>query len=472
MSLAEELRWVDAVGTADLVRAREVTAREVVEAAAARMDAARALNAVTLDLVDRALAAAEAPLPDGPLAGAPLLLKDLGGTLAGVPETMGSRATRGWVPDFTVAPVQAYLDAGLLITGKTNTPEWGNYCATESELLGVALNPWDPLRSPGGSSGGSAVAVAAGVAPAASGGDGTGSIRVPASCCGVVGLKPARGRVSVAPDGQWMDGLAVLHALTRTVRDSAALLDVVARPVPGDPYGAAAPGGSFMQAAVTPPRSLRILLALEPPFPGPVDPAVRAAVERVARLLADLGHEVDEGTPRLGDPAAARHAVAVLHGVANVALHRFATEVLGRPPAPDELEPVTWEMVRLGEQVTGLQHSDAIDVLHQQGRSFATACDGYDVLLCPTLNVPPPPLGTVTKARGSVDAFFDAEFALTGWTAVANIAGCAAISLPLGQAEGVPVGVQLMAPGEAILLSLAAQLEQAAPWADFRPVNP
>ena len=469
MNLAEELRWVDAVGTADLVRAREVTAREVVEATARRIEAARALNAVTLDLVERALAAADGPLPDGPLAAAPFLLKDLGGTLAGVPETMGSRATRTWVPDFTAAAVQAYLDAGMLIAGKTNTPEWGNYCATESELLGVAVNPWDPQRSAGGSSGGSAVAVAAGVVPAASGGDATGSIRVPASCCGVVGLKPARGRVSLAPDGQAIDGLACVHALTRTVRDSAALLDAAARPVPGEPYGAAVAEGSFAHAAATAPGRLRILLATEPPFPGNVDPAVRTAVERVAAVLADLGHDVDEGSPRLADPGAVRHAVAVVHGVANLALHRFATEVLGRPPAPDELEPVTWEMVRFGEETTGLQHADGVDTLHRETRSFAAAVAGYDVLLCPTLNVPPPPLGTLTQARGSVDAFFDAEFAVTGWTAVANITGWAAISLPLGHDNGLPIGVQLMAPGESALLSVAAQLAQAAPWADRRP---
>jgi amidase len=469
VSLAEQTRWLDAVAQADVIRAGEVTVEELLDAAAERIEASAPLNAVTLNLVERARAQIAGGLPDGPLAGVPFLLKDLGGTLGGVPETMGSRALKDWVPPETSWLVQRYLDAGLVIAGKTNTPEFGNYCATESELLGVAINPWNAERSPGGSSGGSAVAVATGVVAAASGGDATGSIRMPSACCGLVGLKPSRGRVPVAPDGQWLDGLACLHGLTRTVRDTAALLDASAGPAPGDPYGAITPPAPFAQAAASEPGALRILLALDPPFAGDLDPEVGRIVEDVARRLEGLGHTVEAGTPGFGDPEAARHAVAVIHGVDNLGSYHFATQVLGRPPREEEFEPVTWEMIRAGETVTGLEHAEAVNAMHAAGRRFAEDCAGFDVVLCQSLNVPAPPLGTLTKARGSVDAFFDAEFAVTGFTTAANITGWAAITLPLGETGGLPVGVQLMAPGEPVLLSLAAQLEQALPWRDRRP---
>jgi amidase len=469
VNLADETRWLDAVAQAELVAKGQVSAKELLEATAERIEQAAPLNAVTLNLSERAQGQIDDGLPGGPLHGVPFLLKDLGGTLAGVPETMGSRAMRDWVPRETSWLVQRYLESGLVVAGKTNTPEFGNYCATESEFLGVALNPWARERSPGGSSGGSAIAVATGVVAAASGGDATGSIRVPSSCCGIVGLKPSRGRVPVAPDGQWLDGLACLHVLTRSVRDTAVLLDASAGPAPGDPYGAITPPAPFAHAAATDPGRLRIMLALDPPFEGALDPQVRHVVEAVARQLESLGHVVEVGAPGFGDAEAARHAVAVIHAVDNLGTHRFATEVLGRPPREEELEPVTWEMVRAGEQVTGLEHADAVDALHRAARAFAAGCAGFDVVLCQSLNVPPPPLGTLTQARGSVDAFFDAEFSVTGFTTAANITGWAAITLPLGEVGGLPVGVQLMAPGEPVLLSLAAQLEQAMPWADRHP---
>jgi amidase len=382
---------------------------------------------------------------------------------------MGSRALKDFVPDANSWLVDRYLEAGLVVAGKTNTPEFGNYCATESELLGHAVNPWDAERSPGGSSGGSAVAVATGVVAAASGGDATGSIRMPSACCGLVGLKPSRGRVPVAPDGQVLDGLACLHVLTRTVRDTAVLLDATAGPAAGDPYGALTPPGGFAEAAARDPARLRILLALEPPFDGTLDPEVRGVVEHTARTLEGLGHDVEVGAPGFGDREAARHAVAVIHAVDNLGSHGFACEVLGRPVREDELEPVTWEMVRAGEHVTGLQHVEAVNAMHAAGRHFALDCAGFDVVLCQSLNTTAPPVGTLTRATGSVDAFFDREFAVTGFTTAANITGWAAIQLPVGEVGGLPAGVQLMAPGEAVLLSVATQLERALPWADRHP---
>jgi amidase len=268
--LALELARLDAIGQGEVVASGELSAVELLEAAIVRLEAARQLNAVIADLFDRGREQAGAldrsgaarTGEAGPLAGVPFLLKDLGASLAGAPEAMSSRALRTHVATDTAWIVECYLDAGLVIFGKTNTPEWGNHCTTEPSLFGPTVNPWSPSITPGGSSGGSAAAVAAGVVPAASGGDGTGSIRVPASCCGLVGLKPRRGRTSFAPGaGHGLEGLVNEHALTRTVRDSAALLDAVTGTAPGDPYTAAVPKAPFLQSITQPPAAQRIVMA-------------------------------------------------------------------------------------------------------------------------------------------------------------------------------------------------------------------
>ncbi len=476
---AVELGGIDAIGQAELVANGDVTATELLDAAIARLETARGLNAVIADLFERGRAQAAAldesgALRDGdagPLAGVPFLLKDLGSSLAGTPEAMGSRALRTHVAFKTAWTVERYLAAGLVVFGKTNTPEWGNHCTTEPSLFGPTVNPWSPAITPGGSSGGSAAAVAAGVVPAASGGDGTGSIRVPASCCGLVGLKPRRGRSSFAPGaGQGMEGLVNGHALTRTVRDSAALLDVISGTVPGDPYSAPPPDTPFLDAIAEPPAAQRILTTTDSPFPGTsTHPEVVAAVESVARALAGLGHHVETGAPRI-DPDAVADAIAVLHTVSNAELHAFATAYLGREPREDEFEPSTWVMVREGFTTTGLAYAEAIGAVHAQTRRFAAGMTGHDVLLVPTLLTPPPPYALLDQPRGTTRKFFDVEFATTGWTTLANVTGWAAISLPLGvSSDGLPVGVQLMAPDETILLQLARQLEVAAPWADRTP---
>ncbi|AQA05400.1 amidase [Mycobacterium sp. MS1601] len=468
---AFELASVDALGQAELVAAGDLTAAELLEAAVLRLEAARGLNAVITDLFDRGREQAANLTAQGPLAGVPFLLKDLGASLAGTPEAMGSRALRNHVATDTSWVVQRYLDAGLVVFGKTNTPEWGNHCTTEPSLFGPTVNPWSAAITPGGSSGGSAAAVAAGVVPAASGGDGTGSIRVPASCCGLVGLKPRRGRASFAPDGgHALEGLVNGHALTRTVRDSAALLDTITGAAPGDPYTAPLPAIGFLDAVGQPVTGVRVLMSTASPFPGPAtDPQVVAAVENTARLLENLGHHVDQGAPHI-DADAVADAIAVLHTVSNAQLHALATEVLGREPHENEFEPSTWEMVREGFTTSGLRYAGAISAVHAQTRRFADGMRNHDVLLVPTLLTPPPGYAHLDQPRGSTRAFFDVEFATTGWTSLGNVTGWAAISLPLGTTtDGLPIGVQLMAPGETVLLQLAAQLELAAPWADRRP---
>jgi amidase len=476
---AFELADVDAIGQSQLVAAGELSAVELLDAAIVRLEAARDLNAVILDLFDRGRhqateldsAGRARSGESGPLAGVPFLLKDLGASLAGAPEAMGSRALRTHVAAENSWTVDRYLAADLVVFGKTNTPEWGNHCTTEPSLFGPTANPWSPSITPGGSSGGSASAVAAGVVPAASGGDGTGSIRVPASCCGLVGLKPRRGRSSFAPgSGHSLEGLAVAHALTRTVRDSAALLDVIAGTAPGDPYFVAPPTTAYLDATTEKPPAQRILLATASPFPGsPTDPAVVAAVEATGRLLTELGHSVEPGAPTI-DPDVVADAVATLHTVSNVELHALATGHLGREPAEDEFEPSTWVMVREGFTTTGAEYAGAIADVHAQTRRFAAGMAGHDVLLVPTLLTPPPPYALLDQPRGTTRAFFDVEFATTGWTSLANVTGWAAISLPLGStADGLPIGVQMMAPDETVLLQLAAQLEESAPWVDRHP---
>ena len=470
---------LDAIAQAGLVASGELSATELLEAAIVRLEAARGLNAVITDLIDRGRQQAAAldasgalrNSGSGPLAGVPFLLKDLGASLAGAPEAMGSRALRTHVASESAWIVDRYLAAGLVVFGKTNTPEWGNHCTTEPLLFGPTVNPWSPSITPGGSSGGSAAAVAAGVVPAASGGDGTGSIRVPASCCGLVGLKPRRGRTSFAPGGgHGLEGLVNEHALTRTVRDSAALLDAVAGSAPGDPYTAPVPKLTFLQAITQPPAAARILIATASPFAGPAThPEVVAAVAQTGAALDGLGHVVEPGAPTV-DADTVADAIAVLHNVSNAQLHALATAHLGREPHEDEFEPSTWVMVREGFTTTGVEYAEAIAAIHAQTRRFAAGMATYDVLLAPTLLTPPPPYALLDQPRGSTRAFFDVEFAATGWTSLANVTGWAAISLPLGvTSDGLPIGVQLMAPDETILLQLAAQLETAMPWLHRRP---
>ena len=462
---------LDAIAQAGLVAAGEVSATELLEAAIIRLEAARSLNAVIADLFDRGREQAATLTASGPLAGVPFLLKDLGASLAGAQEAMGSRALRTHVAAESAWIVDRYLSAGLVVFGKTNTPEWGNHCTTEPSLFGRTVNPWSPSITPGGSSGGSAAAVAAGVVPAASGGDGTGSIRVPASCCGLVGLKPRRGRTSFAPGaGHGLEGLVNEHALARTVRDSAALLDAVTGSAPGDPYNAPAPKMPFLQAITQQPAPVRILIATASPFAGPAtDLEVVAAVEQTGAVLESLGHIVEPGAPTV-DADVVADAIAVLHNVSNAQLHALATEHLGREPHEDEFEESTWVMVREGFTTTGLAYAEAIGAVHAQTRRFASGMSGHDVLLVPTLLTPPPPYALLDQPRGTTRAFFDVEFATTGWTSLANVTGWAAISLPLGvTSDGLPIGVQLMAPDETILLQLAAQLETAMPWLQRRP---
>ena len=459
----EDYRRQDAVGLAGLVARREVSAAELLEAAAARMAQVNpAINAVTLDLTARARA--ETPVP-GPLSGVPFLLKDLGVTLAGTPTTSGSRLFADAVAPSDSALTAAYRGAGLCVFGKTNTPEFGLLPVTESELLGVCRNPWDLGRTPGGSSGGAAAAVAAGIAPAAHASDGGGSIRMPASCCGLFGLKPSRGRVSFAPLGEGWAGASVHHAVTRSVRDSAVLLDIACRPQPGDPYFLSAPDRPFAEEVEREPGRLRIGFTTAAMQAPGLDPECEAAVRDAARLCEDLGHHVEE--VRIpGDVAAMQAAAGVVISASIAASLEAEAQRRGRPIAEGDVEALTFATYRRGLAVSGADYVRGLTALHAYARAQAALFDTCDVLLLSTLGRPAIPIGWITE---DPRAIAERLFAFMPNTQAFNNTGQPAMTAPLAWSRaGLPIGLQFVAPmgQEARLFNLAGQLERARPWFD------
>lgn len=459
----EDYRRHDAVGLAELVARREVSPDELLDAAVARMaEVNPKINAVTMDLADRARA--EAP-GHGAFSGVPFLLKDLGAQLAGAPTTGGSRLLADAVAPADSAITAAYKAAGLSIFGKTNTPEFGLWPFTESEFLGVCRNPWDLSRTPGGSSGGAAAAVAAGIAPAAHASDGGGSIRTPASCCGLFGMKPSRGRVSFAPLGEGWAGASIQHAVTRSVRDSAALLDVVCRPQPGDPYFLSPPERPFAEEAAREPGRLRIAFMTGAMQAPGIDPECAAAVRDAARLCESLGHEVEEAVIP-GDVAAMQAAAGqVISASIAAGLDAFA-EQRGRAVEAGEIEGLTMATYRRGAGVKASDHVRGLSTLHAYTRAQAKLFESYDVLLLSTLGSPAIPIGWVLETP---ELIAERLFAFMPNTQAFNNTGQPAMTVPLAQsASGLPIGVQFVARmgAESILFQLAGQLEQARPWFD------
>ncbi len=478
MALRDELAGLDAIGQAALVRTGEVTAFELVAAAIERIEELNpVLNAVIATRYDAARAEAKAmmhrPLPDSPLAGAPFLLKDLGAALGGTVQTEGSRAGARRISPVDTELVIRPRAAGLIILGKTNTPEFGNHSTTEPESSGKTRNPWDTTRTTGGSSGGSAAAVASGMVPAAHGNDGAGSIRIPASCCGLVGLKPSRGRNSWAPAGDGMAGIAVEHALTLTVRDSAAILDATAGRAPGDPYNAPAPLRPFLREVGADPGQLRIAWTATPPFAGPaVDPECVAAVRATADLLASLGHHVEEGAPQFNGEVIIE-PLGRLWAMSNQASVRNLERVLGRPVRDDDLEITTRELVAYAKGYDAVDLLDVLDELAIASRAIAPFFERFDIWLTPSIAQLPLPLGTLNQSHGGAIEWWRSDCEFNPWNPLANITGQPAISLPLGWSRsGLPIGSLLTGPygDEAMLFRLAAQLEVAQPWAGRRPL--
>lgn len=460
----------DAIGLADLIRRGEIGPAEAVAAAIDRAEAVNAtLNAIVTPTFEAALATARSA--SGPLAGVPFLIKDLT-YVAGVRCSYGSRLWDGFVPDHDADIVARYRRAGLAILGKSNTPEVGLAATTESVHLGACHNPWDRSRTPGGSSGGAAAAVAAGILPAAHATDGGGSIRIPASCCGLVGLKPTRARTPLGPDvGEGWGSMAVGHVVSRTVRDSAALLDLTHGPARGDPYHAPYFSGSFLDASRQPPAPLKIAIDLAPVSFGAVHEECRRGVRETAKLLESLGHHVVEQSPEF-DRASFTMATGTLV-VANVANNVFArAEALGVAVTPDVVEWHTFRMAEAGRQVSAELYAKSMNVIHATGRQLERFFEDWDLILSPVLLQPPVPLGYLDTNDPDGDTYGAHFNAFWGFTSLYNASGQPAVSLPLHWTpEGLPVGMQFAAPfgAEARLLQLATQLEEARPWFDRRP---
>ncbi|MFN3514214.1 MAG: amidase [Phenylobacterium sp.] len=461
-----EYRKHDAVGLAALVARGEVSPAELLETAIARMQTVNPqVNAVTMDLSEWGRAAVAQGLPVGPLTGVPFLLKDLGAQLAGSPTTAGSALFRDLHATADSALVSLYRQAGLVFFGKTNTPEFGLMPVTEPALFGPSRNPWDLSRTPGGSSGGASAAVAAGIVPAAHASDGGGSIRTPASACGLFGMKPSRGRVSFAPLGEGWGGASIQHAVTRSVRDSAVLLDVACEPQPGDPYYLPRPETPFAEEARREPGKLAIGFTTAALVSEALDPECAAAVRDAARLCESLGHIVDEVTLP-GDLAAMQQAAGDIIGASLVATFEAEGERRGRPVEAGEVEPLTWAMHQRGKSVGGGAYIRALATIHAYGRAVAGLFQRYDVLLLSTLGSPAIPVGHLTEDFGQ---YAQRLFAFMPNTQAFNNTGQPAMTVPLAwSASGLPIGLQFVGrmSEEALLFRLAGQLEQARPWFD------
>ena len=468
-----ELLQLDATAQAALIRTREITAHELVSAAIAQVERLNPqLNAVITPMFELALANAQQPLSEGAFAGVPFLLKDLQAAYEGVPMSAGSRWLKDFKPNGDSELVKRYKRAGLIVIGKTNTPEFGLLPTTEPELYGATHNPWDVTRTPGGSSGGSAAAVAARMTAMAHANDGGGSIRIPASCCGVFGLKPTRGRNPLGPHfGDIFSGLVAEHAVTISVRDSAALLDATAGYDAGDPYIAPLPARPFAQEVGADPGKLRIAFSTTPPNGAMVHPDCIAAVSDAAKLCEQLGHHVTEAAPQLHGEMLGKAFFTVWTAGCAWTIDSYSFAVGGKP-TDDQIEPLTHVMIELGRKRSAPEYLLAVQTLQIFARRIAQFMNDYDLLLTPVLAEPPVPLGTFDATPEDAMAGMKRSGSFSPFTAIQNMTGQPAMSVPLYWNEaGLPIGVQFAARygDEATLFRLAAQLEAARPWADKRP---
>ena len=482
---------LDATALAALVRDGEVSPGEVLDAALDRIDARNpALAAVVTRLDDRARERVGA-LPDGPLKGVPFLLKDLKIQLAGTVTTNSNRLCVGRVAEASSMLAERYEAAGLQIVGKSNTPEFGIMGITEPALRDPCRNPWNTAHTPGGSSGGSAAAVAARIVPAAHAGDGGGSIRIPASACGLVGLKPTRGRVTMAPfAGESWCGFVQEHVVTRSVRDSALLLDVADVPTPGEPYAAPAHAGRWVDEVGADPGRLRIAVHRGSLFADDTHAECLAAVDGAVAALEELGHEVVEACPPFEREPMVRAYFTVL--ASNIAFFCGETvRAAGRELSAAHFEPATWLLGLIGRATPAPDLLRAQATIHRAARGIAAFFEQYDAFVCPTLAQPPVQVGALALSKSETlqvnllktlpfKALLDValskmgggKLAYTPNTQLFNQTGQPAISLPLHwSAAGLPIGVQIAAPfgGEGRLFRLASQLEKARPWAERRP---
>jgi amidase len=462
----------DGLGLADLVRRRQVSPIELVDAAIDRIENLNPLlNAVIFKSYDEARQRANAPLT-GPFAGVPFLLKDILGFKKGWPTRQGSAFVPAIRSPHDSTLVMRYEAAGVIALGKTNVPEFGLLPISESTLYGPARNPWNPRYSPGGSSGGAAAAVAAGIVPVAHANDGGGSIRIPASCCGLVGLKPTRGRTPLGPDfGDIMGGLLVQHVLTRTVRDSAAMLDATAGPSPGDPYHAPLPPSSYLDLIAAQPPRLRIAFSMTDPFGRAVHAQCRMAVKKAAMLCASVAHHVEEAAPPIQTDELVPSFMSIWAGGLASLIDSVARETATCPSVHD-FEGLTWSLYQYGSTVSAAQYLAGWSALHRAARRIANWFEKYDIWLTSTLTRPPAEIGEFETVTTDWMAGYEPFIDYAPLTALQNATGQPAISLPLHRTPGgLPVGVQFVGRfgAEDLLLQLSAQIEQAHPWNGLRP---
>ena len=469
----DNLAFLDATDLAKMLRKKEIKAEELVEFTIQRIEEINPkLNAVVTPMFDEARKAARGPIPDGPFAGVPFLIKDLIASYQGVRMTFGTKNLQNYIADHDSELVRRYKKAGFITVGKTNTPELGLMPTTESRLLGPCRNPWNLNRTPGGSSGGSAAAVASGLVSVAHGNDGGGSIRIPASCCGIFGLKPTRARNPLGPDyGDLMSGLAAEHVLTRSVRDSAATLDATMGVDIGDPYCAPLPKRPFKKEIGKDPGRLRIAYWSKTFRGQTIDEDCQKALLDSVKLCSALGHDLIEMSPKLDGRQLGRAftviwAASCAFNVDGIAL------ITGQKPVADQYEPLTWELYQMGLKVNGSEYLFAVQTLQSISRQVASFFTDYDILLTPTLGEPPVLLGTFDSP---------ADDPLKGWrrsgpfapfTPICNATGQPAMSVPLyWNKEGLPIGTHFMGRfgDEATLFRLGAQLEKARPWKNRRP---
>lgn len=469
----DQFAHLDATAQAELVRKGEVKPIELVDAAIERIERVNPqLNAVVTPMFEIAREVAKGDLPDGPFKGVPFLIKDLLASYKGLRITDGSVFMRDFVAPFDSELVTRLKRAGLVIVGKTNTPEFGILPTTEPKLFGATRNPWDITRTTGGSSGGSAAAVAAGMVPMAHANDGGGSIRIPASCCGLFGLKPTRGRNSLAPEfGDMFGGLVCEHAVTRSVRDSAALLDATAGVCPGDPYIAPVPARPFLQEVGAKTGSLKIAFSVKSFNGAEVHEDCIKAVRDAAALCAELGHEVVEKDMAFDGEAYHSAFIALWSAGVSWIVEKGARET-GREPSPEVLEPLTWALYEMGKTTTAVDYMMGINLMQKFSREVAREFIDFDLWLTPTLGEPPLPLGSFDAQEDNpLFGLFRAAM-FCPFTPLFNITGQPAMSVPLyWNSEGLPVGSHFIGRygDEATLFRLAAQLEEARPWANRRP---
>lgn len=470
-SLLKTYAESDALDLAGLVRRKEVSPAELVEAAATLIDRLDpSLNAVIHRLYDMARAAAATIDPSAPLAGVPFLLKELASSWTGAPNTNSSVYFKDVVATFDTEAVRRMKAAGLNLVGKSNAPENGWSISTEPKLYGATRNPWKADITAGGSSGGTAAAVAARMVPIGEASDGAGSIRIPASCCGVVGLKPSRGRVTLAPFGDFWYGGAYFLCCSRTVRDTAAYLDALAGALPGDPYTPPTPDGSWLSLSAKAPRKLRIGYTVMPPNGTPIGAEPKAAVLAAVKALEALGHDVEEHDMPL-DANAAWKTYTDMTCVQTAAMFAASAQFVGRPVTRNDVEPVTWAIIERGRATTGVAHIADVEQIRQLSRAISGDLAPYDLFVTPTLTQLPRPVGYYDMSESDLDRY-NAKWTDSVFAFPFNISGQPAISLPLHwTADGIPVGVQLVGRygDEATLLAASAQLEQQMPWRTRRP---